>query len=124
MVIELIKRNGPINATPLTSKLLLIVAPTRGKKPYKPGREKTAYKIAEKNQFSEALKISKPSDKIIPSFNDSESSNNVVRAVAKVRITIIGPTTPKISIILFKPSSNVIVAQNAINPDPTDTGNP
>ena len=76
MVIELIKRNGPINATPLTSKLLLIVAPTRGKKPYKPGREKTAYKIAEKNQFSEALKISKPSDKIIPSFNDSESSNS------------------------------------------------
>ena len=72
IVIELIKRNGPINATPLTSKLLLIVAPTKGKKPYKPGREKTAYKIAEKNQFSEALKISKPSDKIIPSFNDNE----------------------------------------------------
>ncbi len=96
MVIELIKRNGPINATPLTSKLLLIVAPTRGKKPYKPGREKTAYKIAEKNQFSKSLKNSKPSKKIIPTVYDSESLNNVVRAVTKVRITIIGPKNTKI----------------------------
>ncbi len=108
----------------MTSKLLLIVVPTRGKKPYKPGREKTAYKIAAKNQFSEAFKISSPPDIRAPSFKANDPSNNVVIAVAKVRTTITGPITPKTSIILFKPSNRVTVAQIAIRPDPNITGNP
>jgi len=59
MVIALIKSIGPISEILFTSLSFFIVAPTKGKKPKRPGKENTAYRIAEKNQLSDAFNETK-----------------------------------------------------------------
>ena len=120
--ITTVNNKGPKSEIALTSKLLLVVDPTNGKKPYKPGREKTEYRIAEKSQLSEAFKISKLVAKLIPTFKADDSSNKVIIAEDMVKRMITGPIIPRIFIILFKPRSNVIVVQIAIKLDPIKIG--
>ena len=80
IAITAVNNKGPKSEIVLTSNPLLVVDPTSGKKPYKPGRENTEYKIAEKNQLSEAFKISKLLTKVIPAFKVDESLNKLIIA--------------------------------------------
>ena len=118
IAITAVNNKGPKSEIVLTSNPLLVVDPTSGKKPYKPGRENTEYKIAEKNQLSEAFKISKLLTKVIPAFKVDESLNKLIIAEDTVKRMIKGPIIPRIFMILFRPSSNVIVVQIAIKLDP------
>ena len=56
IAITAVNNKGPKSEIVLTSSPLLVVDPTSGKKPYKPGRENTEYKIAEKTNYLKPLK--------------------------------------------------------------------
>ena len=88
MVIAIIKSIGPINEILFTSLSFFIVAPTKGKKPKRPGKENTAYRIAEKNQLPDAFNVTTLLASRAPCLRENDPSNNVIIAVVNVKVTI------------------------------------